>query len=67
MITYNLIEVEKICNNSKELITLIHLQDFLLFYAPEIIFEYGSSCYRKMVALSENKTIELLTLKNISE
>jgi hypothetical protein len=66
MIVYNIIEVQKICNNASMSI-LIDLQNNLMVNAPEIIFEFGPGSYSKMVATS-NKAIEnIITLNNMQE
>ena len=66
MIVYNLIEVEKICLNAS-MSVLIDLQNNLLENAPEIIFEYGASCYRKMVNLLNQSILNITTLNNVEE
>lgn len=66
MIVYNLIEVEKICLNASMSI-LIDLQNNLMKNAPEIIFEYGAGCYRKMVTTLENAIENITTLNNVEE
>lgn len=66
MIVYNLIEVEKICLNAS-MSVLIDLQNNLLENAPEIIFEYGASCYRKMVEFTQNAVLQITTLDNVQE
>jgi hypothetical protein len=66
MIVYNLIEVQKICNNASMSI-LIDLQNNLMVNAPEIIFEFGAVCYQKMVTASNEAIENLITLNNVQE
>jgi hypothetical protein len=66
MIVYNIIEVQKICNNASMSI-LIDLQNNLMVNAPEIIFEFGARCYLTMVATSNKALENLITLNNLKE
>lgn len=66
MIVYNLIEVQKICKNA-DFLTLLDLQNYLMKNAPEIIFEFGCGCYRKMVFAQENAMKIITNLDNVEE